>query len=930
MTNENSLLIIDGYGFIFRAYHVQPPLSSPQGLPIGAVYGFTSMLLKILNDFKPKHAVVVFDSGGKNFRHKIYEPYKTNRPTPAQDLIDQLPLVRLAAASLNFTIIEKEGYEADDIIATLAHKATAASKDTIIISSDKDLMQLINIHTKMYDPMKARYISLKEVVEKFGVEPNQLREVMALIGDKSDNIPGAPGIGPKTAASLIKQFGSVEEVLKSLNQIANARQREILTKSQELVLLSWQLVGLEYNVNIEFDLNQFSWTPPASEKISNFLIEYGFKSLYQRVENLFQVQIPKVVLHTSNEKMKFEIQEILLPDELNSLMEEAERVGVVGIYLSTHQTQHSYLLLSIANKYYQLKFASPQGSEMPKTLELFQDSQRAVNLSAKSSQSCIPVPSYTAVSCASSPSNCLLEASGEQGLQSDNFGENNSNQWFMESIINLLKDQSIKKITYRLKTLLKFFDNIADQIASVEDLELMQYTISAGKPQKDLVEQLKKADSENAIVEILGNFSGNYQKLLLELKNNRSLALYKEIDLPLCYLLDKMEKVGIKLEGSYLQKLSNEFGVEIATLEQEIFAITAIQFNIASPKQLGEVLFEKMQLPFGKLSPKTKSYSTSVEILEKLSDTGFKVADLLLRWRQLTKLKNTYTDSLPLQVNPASGRIHTTFLQTSTTTGRLSSQDPNLQNIPIRSTEGNNVRKAFIAEVGHKLISADYSQIELRILSDIANIPSLKQAFIEGKDIHSKTACNIFKIAEEDLTSEHRRKAKAINFGIIYGISAFGLAKQLNISGAKAAEYIKKYFQEYPEIQKYMEYTKNYAKEHGYVINLFGRKCFVPLILEKNYTLQQVAERAAINAPIQGTNADIIKIAMIELDYALKQLQLKTKLILQIHDELLFEAPIDEIEIVTKVIKSTMEKVPRLTVPIIIEMKTGNNWFEIH
>lgn len=880
MTPENPLLIIDGYGFVFRAYHVQPPLSSPAGAPIGAVYGFTSMLLKILNDFKPTHAIVVFDCGGKNLRHKIYEPYKTNRLPPAQDLIEQLPLVRLAAASLNFAIIEQEGYEADDIIATLTYKATTASKNTLIISADKDLMQLINSHTKMYDPMKAKYISEKEVVEKFGVEPNKLREVMALIGDKSDNIPGAPGIGPKTAAALIKQFGSVQEVLNSLNQIANNRQREILTNSQDLVLLSWQLVGLEHNVNIEFDLNKFTWVPPSSEKISTFLIEYGFKSLYQRIENLFQLQIAKEVLPLANEEIKLEVYELRVLEELEHLLVEADRIGIVGIYLSTHQIQHPYLLLSIDNKCYQLKFTSAQSSEM-------------------------------------------------SDLLSYNFDRNNSNQWFMDGIIKLLTDKSIKKITYRFKTLLKFFDNIADQIVAVEDLELMQYAMSAGKPQKDVLIEWQKTGSEKVLVEILINFSRNYQKLLLELKNNRSLALYKEIDLPLCYILDKMEKVGIKLEASKLQKLSNEFGIEIANLEQEIFAHTATQFNIASPKQLGEVLFDKMQLPFGKLSPKTKSYSTSGEILEKLSDHGFKVASLLLKWRQLTKLKNTYTESLPLQVNAVSGRIHTTFLQTSTTTGRLSSQEPNVQNIPIRSTEGNNIRKAFVAEDGHKLISADYSQIELRILSDIANVTTLKQAFIEGQDIHSKTACNIFKIAEQDLTSEHRRKAKAINFGIIYGISAFGLAKQLNITATQAAEYIKHYFQEYPEIQQYMEYTKNYAREHGYVINLFGRKCFVPLIHDKNYTLQHIAERAAINAPIQGTNADIIKIAMIELNHTLQHLQLGTKLILQIHDELLFEAPINEIEIATKVIKNAMEKVPRLTIPIIIETKIGNNWFDM-
>ncbi len=884
MTTENSLLIIDGYGFVFRAYHVQPPLSSPKGLPIGAVYGFTSMLLKILNDFKPTHAVIVFDYGGKNFRHHLYKPYKTNRPAPADELVAQLPLIRVAAESLNFAIIEKEGYEADDIIATLAHKLSLNHQKTIIISSDKDLMQLINSHTKMYDPIKNNYISETEVIAKFGVGPSQVREVMALMGDKSDNIPGAYGIGPKSASALIQQFGSVKEMLNSLNQITNTRQREILTNSQDLVLLSWQLVGLEKDVNIDLDLNLFQWEAPATDKIANFLTEYGFKSLYKRVETLFQLQLPPEVSPASFEGIAVAVQEILRLAELEQLMVEIERVGVVGIYLSPFQTQNPYIMLSIDNKCYQLKFIAHQSKEM-------------------------------------------------SDLLADDFRQLYSNQWFMSTIINLLQDKSIKKITYHLKTLLKFFagiilDNnrpLAEQIVAMEDLELMQYAISAGKPQKDLLASLKPP-----IEEIIVQFSNNYQKLLLELKDNHALALYREIDLPLCYILDTMEKEGIKLDSHYLQTLSKEFSLEIAALEQQIFTTTAMQFNIASPKQLGEVLFQKMQLPFGKLSSKTKSYSTSVEVLEKLSENGFKVADLLLKWRHLTKLKNTYTDSLPLQVNQVSKKIHTTFLQTSTSTGRLSSQEPNLQNVPIRSKEGNNIRRAFIAEAGHKLISADYSQIELRILSDIANVPALKQAFIEGRDIHSKTACNIFQLEERDLTSDHRRKAKAINFGIIYGISAFGLAKQLNISGTKAAEYIKKYFQEYPEIQEYMEQTKIYAKTHGYVLNLFGRKCFVPLIFDKNYTRQQVAERAAINAPIQGTNADIIKIAMIELSNKFQQLQLKTKLILQIHDELLFHSPIDEVEIAVNIVKTTMEKSPLLTVPLIVETKMGDNWFDMH
>lgn len=856
MTKDKTLLIIDGYGFVFRAYHVQPPLSSPHGKPVGLLYGFTSMLLKVLNNFKPEHVVVVFDSGGKNFRHKIYDQYKANRPTPPIDLLEQLPLVRLAATSLNFPIIEKVGHEADDIIATLAFKASALHENTIIISSDKDLMQLLNSHTKMYDPIKAKYISEEDVIEKFGVPPDKLREVMALIGDKSDNIPGVPSIGPKTAASLIKQFGSVQTMLNSLEQISNQRQREVIFSSKELALISWQLVGLDYDVNVEFDLNALQWTPPDSVKISTFLTEYGFKSLYKRVENLFQLKLPHHHSPVSTLNA-LKLQNVLSKGEFDPLMDEIEKFGVVSIYLIDGQ-QNPSIILSTEEKTYNIDI----------------------------------------------------------------------NQSLIQCLGKLLQDKSIKKITYNLKSLLKFFLNYDIQIHSIEDIELMQYLLSSGKPQQDPFEEVYDKGNE-ALATVVHSFLDKYQELLLLLKDNHLLALYKDVDLPLCYVISKMEQIGIKINSGYLNQLSSEFGIEISELEQEIFKTVGTTFNIASPKQLGEILFDKMQLPFGKLSSKAQSYSTNSEVLEKLSDSGFSIADLLLKWRQLTKLKTTYTDSLPLQIDQTDGRVHTTFLQTSTSTGRLSSKDPNLQNVPIRSLEGNKIRAAFIADKGNKLISADYSQIELRILSDIADIQALKQAFLNGEDIHSNTACNIFHLDKSELTTEHRRKAKAINFGIIYGISAFGLAKQLHIRSSEAAEYIKQYFLKYPGIERYMEYTKNYAKEHGYVLNLFGRKCFIPSINDKKTSIQQFAERAAINAPIQGTCADIIKKAMIEIDYKIKALNLETKLVLQIHDELLFEAPEKEAEKVAQLIKTTMEKPSELKVPLVVETRIGDNWQEI-
>jgi DNA polymerase I len=879
------LLIIDGYGFVFRAYHVQPPLTSPEGQPVGAIYGFTSMLLKLINDFKPEYAVVVLDSKGKNFRHDLFKEYKANRPPAPDDLISQLQIVQKAAEALNFCVLAKDGFEADDIIATIAKNTTFQGQEAIIISSDKDLLQLMDDKIRIYDPVKSKFISADDVLAKFGVLPNKLREVQALMGDASDNIPGVKGIGPKTASELINNFGDLEGVYASLDKIKSLRQQELLINYKTQAFLSWQLVGLDTQVDVPKNLDVFAWLNNEELKIVEFITKYGFRSLGKRIENLFNIKIEQHVEQIIKPSLKLEYSQskriiINSNDSLSELQDKIEDTGVIGV---SFEQRDNYNIVSIAlkNQIYLLNY-NPQ--KLAYVVDLF----------SYANKDSLPI-------------------------------------YYNEFIDKLFASFSVKKITSDLKNLYK---NFIGPLNSFEDLNLMDYCLSAGNKTKSIEEIINyytanNVDSTLSTIDLSQYFSDCYEAMKTELFNQKTLHLYQTIDLPLCRILHCMEVDGIKINIHYLQKLSTEFQKEIELLEKEIFKFCGEEFNVSSPKQLGQILFEKLKLPFSKISGKSKSYGTGVEILEKLSEDGYGIADLLLKYRHLTKLKNTYTDTLPKQADPRTGRIHTTFLQTSTTTGRLSSNNPNVQNIPIRTKEGNNIRAAFVASSGYKLISADYSQIELRILSHVANIKTLKEAFIKGEDIHKQTASQIFGVKLDEVTPELRRNAKAINFGIIYGISSFGLAKNLNITRKSATDYIAKYFQEYPGIEKYMADTINFAKQNLYVENLLGRRCYIPMINNKNHALRSFAERAAINAPMQSLTADIAKMAMVAIDKKLQADSFKTKMILQIHDELVFEAPLSEVETVAKLVKSTMENIITLDIPTVVDVSCGDNWQEI-
>jgi DNA polymerase-1 len=910
---EKRLIIIDGYSLVFRAYHSMPALSRQDGTPVGAVYGFVSMMLRLLSDIKATHIVMVFDTGGKTFRHELYPQYKANRPPAPEDLIPQFPLMRFAAQALNIHILEQQGYEADDIIATLAERALANKEEVLIISSDKDLMQLINGHTKMYDAVKAKIIGAKEVQEKFGVFPEKMLDLLSMIGDTADNIPGIPGIGPKTAALLLEKYGTLDSILANTANIKQEKRRQSIEQSREIVKLSKQLITLHKDVKLSVTLDDLKAQGVDPKKLLAFLEEQNFRSLVARVKKDFNVTEEQEQV-TRRKSPAASIIIVNDRSELENITLLVKQSGKAVFYIQNNFTHNEYIKNS-------------------------QDIA-GIGITVNENNS-FYVPF---VDKESSNHHSLFAPNGQ--MQHVSFAE------FILAFSELFADSSVLKIMYDHKRFLHLIAEVKKPIlTTTEDVMIMSYALGCSMVNTEFKHLISHFLNQHDILLDLGGITKSraafndldlysianyvvkktswldqlYRTIKDQLASEHLVSIYEKIDRPLSEIVYEMEESGIKVNPIILRSLSDEFDSKLQVLEKEIFKIAGHEFNIASPKQLSDVLFNKMGIDAGKKS-KSGALSTGVEVLELLQQQGHPIADALIEWRRFYKLKNTYTDTLVKQINPKTGRVHTNFAIAATSTGRFSSNDPNLQNIPIRSEWGNKIRAAFVAKSGYKLLSVDYSQIELRILAHRANIEGLKKAFAEGKDIHSTTASEVFHVDLDKVNSNLRRQAKAINFGIIYGISAFGLAKNLGIDRSEAGEYIKRYFEEYPGILEYMEQVKTFARTHGYVETIFGRRCYTPHINSSNATLKSFAERAAINAPLQGSVADIIKKAMIKVARELKTSDFDVKMLLQVHDELIFEVKESDLEKSIVLIKRLMESVSKLDILLTVDSHYGDSW----
>jgi DNA polymerase-1 len=968
------LYLVDGSGYLFRAYHALPPLSrKSDGLPTGAVSGFSNMLWKLLQDMRagdrPTHLAVIFDAGKTTFRNTIYPQYKANRPEPPDDLIPQFPLVRAATRAFGVSCIEEPGFEADDLIATYARLAREAGARTTIVSSDKDLMQLvIDGEIELFDTMKNKRIATAEVMERFGVPPSKVIEVQALAGDSTDNVPGVRGIGVKTAAELINAFGDLESLLGRLNEIKQPKRRETLIENTGNARTSLKLVRLDDRVPLKVQLDEFAVHDPEPAALIGFLKAMEFFALGKRAALHYGIDDVDAIAPATDPAQP----SLAAPGETSPLSpravsaippgktvlppEEASPGGHPGVVVDRaalfKPIDHSKYetVITLERLHHWLARAHEEGRVCIDTQSTSLDAMRAnlcgIALAVTPGEACY-------IPCNHKAGEGLDLAGGKEIAQL-------SEADILERLNPLLEDSGLLKIGQNLKYDYLVFLQRGIRIAPYDDVMLISYVLG-GASHGHANAELAKMHLDHgpiALDEITGTgrdrvafdcvpvkeatrYAAEDADVTLRLHallkprlvEQGKMAVYETLERPLVGVLADMERAGIVIDPDLLRRLSNEFAQGMQRLEGEIHQRAGGPFNIGSPKQLGEILFDKFKLAGGRRT-KTGAWSTDSDILEELAADGQEIARLVLDWRQLAKLRSTYTDALPGFVNPDTGRVHTSFAMASTTTGRLASIDPNLQNIPIRTEEGRRIRTAFVAPKGRVLISADYSQIELRLLAHIADIPALKKAFADGVDIHAMTASEMFGVPVKNMPAEVRRRAKAINFGIVYGISAFGLANQLGIPRGEADDYIRRYFERFPGIRAYMDMTKTFAREKGYVETLFGRRVPLRDIASKIPGMRGGAERQAINAPIQGTAADIIRRAMIRVPPALAKENLSARMLLQVHDELVFEAEESEAAATCAVARAVMEKaalpVVSLSVPLVVDARAARNWDEAH
>ena len=921
--SRSHFYLVDGSGFIFRAFHALPPMSRPDGTPTNAVFGFTNMLIKLIEDLHADHCAVIFDTSRKTFRSEIYDQYKAQRPPAPEELIPQFDLIRQAVKAFNVASLEMDGFEADDLIATYARLAQESGAEVTIVSSDKDLMQLVGPDVTMYDPMKNREIGAAEVMEKFGVAPDKVIDVQALAGDSVDNVPGVPGIGVKTAAQLITEYGDLDTLLERAGEIKQPKRRENLIEHAEMARISRDLVTLKTDVDVPEPLEALGVRDPDPATVLEFLKEQGFRRLIARYEAELSDAGHEMPSDSTAEEPAGEasyelVQEI---DALDRWITEAEKLGVVAFDTETSSldaTQAVVVGLSLATApgkacYVPLRHgANSQGSLLSET--------------------------------APAPKQIPFEDA-------------------MARLKPLLENPGVLKIGHNIKydaLVMMQPGNGGVAVAPVDDTMCLSYVMEGGLHGHGL-DELSRLHFDHVNIkyeEVCGKGKAQipfaevpldkaldyaaedadmtlrlHRVLKPELPKVGMATVYETLERPLIPVLSKMENNGIKVDPAILRDMSADFARRLEEQAIEIHKLAGSEFNIGSPKQLGEILFDQMGLPGGKKT-KTGAYATGADVLEDLAANGHDLPARVLDWRQMSKLKSTYTDSLVEDINPATGRIHTSYSMTGANTGRLSSNDPNLQNIPVRTEEGRKIRTAFIAEPGHTLLSVDYSQIELRLVAHIANIDSLKRAFHEGIDIHAQTASEVFNVPIEGIDPMVRRNAKAINFGIIYGMSSFGLSRTLRIPVSEAKAYIDAYFERYPEIRTYMDAAKTEAREKGYVETLFGRKVHLGGIKDNNPARRSFSERAAINAPIQGSAADIIKRAMVRVPKALEAAGLGARMLLTVHDELLFEVPDAEMEATKALVREVLEGAAHpavdISVPLIADAGEGASWAAAH